>query len=166
MLGDFIMKIPNDNAVRAATAHEGLAGLFTLAALLGHLMDEGLAEHGLTRARGEVLWTLHHQGAMTQRELSKALDCSPPNVTGLLDALEAAGFVARQPHPTDRRATLVTLTELGTRTVSAWSTRYDEFAATLFADVATPELSSFVTGLNRVLAQLRDAVPARPADTG
>jgi hypothetical protein len=60
----------------------------------------------------------------------------------------------------------VTLTELGTRTVSAWSTGYDEFAATLFADVATPELSSFVTGLNRVLARLRDTVPARPADTG
>jgi DNA-binding MarR family transcriptional regulator len=42
---------------------------------------------------------------MTQRELSQALDC-PPNVTGLLDTLEASAFVARQPHPTDRRATL------------------------------------------------------------
>jgi DNA-binding MarR family transcriptional regulator len=106
------------------------------------------------------------RGAMTQRELSQALDCSPPNVTGLLDALEAAGSVTRQPHPTDRRAALVGLTERGTRTVSSWSTENDEFAATLFADLETQELASFVTGLDRVLAQLRNAVPTRAADTG
>jgi DNA-binding MarR family transcriptional regulator len=82
----------------------------TLAALLGHAMDQGLAERGLTRARGEVIWILHHQGAMTQRELGDVLDCSAPNVTGLLDALESAGFVAREAHPTDRRKTLVALT--------------------------------------------------------
>jgi hypothetical protein len=29
-----------------------------------------------------------------------------------------------------------------------------------------PELGSFVTGLNCVLARLRDAVPTRAADTG
>ncbi len=31
------------------------------------------------------------------------------------DALQAGGFVERRLHPSDRRATLVTLTELGTR---------------------------------------------------
>jgi DNA-binding MarR family transcriptional regulator len=161
------MKQPNNrDATRDAAAGEGLAGLFTLAALLGHSMDQGLAERGLTRARGEVIWILHHRGAMTQRQLSEALDCSPPNVTGLLDALETAGFVRREPHPTDRRATLVNLTELGTSTAAAWTTSYGEFAATLFADLATPELTSFVAGLDRVLRRLRDAVPTRAADTG
>lgn len=32
------------------------------------------------------------------------------------DALQAGGFVERRLHPSDRRATLVTLTELGTPT--------------------------------------------------
>jgi DNA-binding MarR family transcriptional regulator len=161
------MKEPNnDVGVRSAAAGEGLAGLFTLAALLGHAMDQGLAERGLTRARGEVIWTLQHRGGMTQRELSQALDCSAPNVTGLLDALQAAGFVTRGPHPTDRRATLVELTELGKRTASEWSAGAHEFATTLFADLATPQLTDFVSALNRVLAQLRAAVPTRPGDTG
>ncbi|MEN3610618.1 MarR family transcriptional regulator [Plantactinospora sp. ZYX-F-223] len=44
-------------------------------------------------------------------ELSQALKCTPRNVTGLVDALEAAGFVARSAHPTDRRATVVSLTQ-------------------------------------------------------
>jgi hypothetical protein len=113
------MKVPNDDGgIRSAAAGEGLAGLFTLAALLGHAMDQGLAERGLTRARGEVIWTL------------------------------------------------VELTELGTRTASEWGAGYHEFAATLFADLATPQLTDFVSALSRVLAQLRDAVPTRPGDTG
>jgi DNA-binding MarR family transcriptional regulator len=140
-------------------------GLFTLAALLGHAMDEGLAELGLSRARGEVIWTLHHHGAMNQRQLGQALNCSAPNVTGLLDALEVAGFVTRAPHPSDRRKTLVQLTDRGTATATAWSAGHDELAATLFADLKTPELAAFVAGLDRVLARLADAVPTRPADT-
>jgi DNA-binding MarR family transcriptional regulator len=129
-------------------------------------MDGGLAELGLSRARGEVIWTLHHQGAMTQRQLGQALKCSAPNVTGLLDALESAGFVARGAHPDDRRKTLVQLTERGAATATAWSAGHDEFAATLFADLKTPELTAFVAGLERVLARLAEAVPTRPADTG
>jgi DNA-binding MarR family transcriptional regulator len=129
-------------------------------------MDSGLAELGLSRARGEVIWTLHHQGAMTQRQLGQALNCSAPNVTGLLDALATAGFVTRAAHPDDRRKTLVQLTERGTATASAWTAGRDEFAAMLFADLETPELAAFVAGLDRVLARLADAVPPRPADTG
>ncbi len=151
---------------RDAAAHEGLAGLFTLAALLGDSMDQGLAEHGLTRARGEVMWTLHHRGAMTQRELSQALRCSPRNVTGLLDALQSAGFVTRNPHPSDRRATLADLTERGSATVTAWSTEYEQFAAALFTDLATPELTGFVSALNRVLVRLADATSGQTVEQG
>jgi DNA-binding MarR family transcriptional regulator len=160
------MKQPhNDVPRRSEVAHDGLAGLFTLAALLGDSMDHGLAEHGLTRARGEVIWTLHHQGPMTQRELSQALRCSPRNVTGLLDALQTAGYVTRDAHPTDRRATLVNLTDRGNTTVSAWSAAYDQLATSLFTDLSTPELSAFVSALDRVLARLSDAKQTRSAGT-
>jgi DNA-binding MarR family transcriptional regulator len=35
-------------------------------------------------------------------------------VTNIVDRLQADGFVRRIPHPTDRRATLVEITETGT----------------------------------------------------
>ncbi len=41
---------------------------------------------------------------MTQRALADALQVTPRNVTGLVDALADSGFVERAPHPTDRRA--------------------------------------------------------------
>src|SRR3954470_20186722 len=94
--------------------------LFDLTVVLGDRMNRRLAEHGLTPARAEVVWVLHHGGPRTQRELSQALKCTPRNVTGLVDALEAGGFVARSTPPTDRRATIVSLTERGATLVTGW----------------------------------------------
>ncbi len=64
----------------------------------------------LSSARMRVLWVIHHTGPLTQQSLATHLEVTPRNISGLVDALEATGFVARGPHPTDRRATLVTLT--------------------------------------------------------
>lgn len=49
----------------------------------------------------------------TMRELAAALSADPPYVTLMVDDLEERGFVARRPHPDDRRAKLVELTEAG-----------------------------------------------------
>jgi DNA-binding MarR family transcriptional regulator len=136
----------------AASAAERL---FELAAVLGAAMDGWLAERGLTRARAEVLWRLRHQGPMTQRELSQALRCSPRNVTGLIDALQAGGLVTREAHPTDRRAILATLTARGTATAAEMHARHQQTANSLFADLQPTELTSFASALDRVLARIR-----------
>src|SRR5260370_17154108 len=80
--------------------------VFELAARLGDLMERDLSERGLSTARAEVLFVLHQRGPMVQRELSQALRCTPRHVTGLIDVLEAQGWVARSPHPPDRPPTL------------------------------------------------------------
>jgi DNA-binding MarR family transcriptional regulator len=135
---------------------EASGRLFELAALLGNSIDRGLAEQGLTRARAEVIWRLGRQGPMTQRELSEALRCTPRNVTGLVDALESEELVTRRPHPTDRRATLVTLTKRGGMIASEWQAGYQEQAERLFAGLDAIEVAGFVATLDRVLERLRD----------
>jgi len=137
------------------TADDAMDRLFDLAVVLGDLMNRRLADHGLTPARAEVVWLLHHGGPRTQRELSQALKCTPRNVTGLVDALEAAGFVARNPHPTDRRATVVSLTRRGTTLATGWNRDRDGGTAHLFGDTSATELTTFVTVLDRVLGNLR-----------
>lgn len=139
------------------TADDAMDRLFDLAVVLGDMMNRRLAEHGLTPARAEVIWLLHHGGPRTQRELSQALKCTPRNVTGLVDALEAAGFVARNAHPTDRRATVVSLTERGRTLVTQWHRDRDHGTAQLIGDTSTAELATFVTVLDRVLGNLRAA---------
>jgi DNA-binding MarR family transcriptional regulator len=94
---------------------------------------------------------------MTQRELSQALRCTPRNVTDLVDTLEAAGLVARGPHPTDRRATLVSLTERGQAAAARMQTDYRQFAAELFQDVPAAELAAFVRVVEHTLGRLRES---------
>jgi DNA-binding MarR family transcriptional regulator len=137
-----------------------LERLFDLAVVVGDLMERRLGELGLTPARAEVLWLLNRGGPLTQRELSQTLRCTPRNVTGLVDPLEAAGFVTRNPHPTDRRATLVTLTDHGRAVASRWSAEHREGAGQLFGDVAAADLATFVSILDRVLARFRDQASA------
>jgi DNA-binding MarR family transcriptional regulator len=135
---------------------EAVGRLFELATQLSGPMDRRLAEERLSRARAEIIWRLHQVGPVTQRELSEALRCTPRNVTGLVDALEAGGLVTREPHPTDRRASLVTLTARGRRTASAWQAGYLELAERLFAGVESTEVAGFVATLDRVLERLRE----------
>jgi DNA-binding MarR family transcriptional regulator len=139
------------------TADDAMDRLFDLTVVLGDRMNRRLAEHGLTPARAEVVWVLHHGGPRTQRELSQALKCTPRNVTGLVDALEAGGFVARSTHPTDRRATIVSLTERGATLVTGWHRDRDHGTAHLLGDTSATDLTTFVTVLDRILSNLRSA---------
>ncbi len=63
----------------------------------------------LTPSRIRVLWELAATGPSTQHALATRLEVSPRNITGLVDALEAVGYVIRSPHPSDRRSTIVSL---------------------------------------------------------
>jgi DNA-binding MarR family transcriptional regulator len=151
-----IHKLPSrQEAVGAAFAR-----MFELGVLLTEAMDHGLGEQGLTRSRAEVIWRLHHLGPVTQRVLSDALRCTPRNVTGLVDALGASGHVARRPHPTDRRATLVTLTRRGRATAVAWQRAYQELAARALADLDAADIANLTAALDRVLERLRGTVSA------
>ncbi|MGI8825295.1 MAG: MarR family winged helix-turn-helix transcriptional regulator [Chloroflexota bacterium] len=141
-------------------ADAALGRLMELALLLNKDMAQGLAEYGLTVARAHVLWEVHHRGSMTQRELSQILDVSARNVTGLVDALEADGFVARTPHPTDRRATLVTLAERGRDAAARMGAEEKEFALQLFDHVPDAELTGFIATLDGVIERLRAVVAA------
>ena len=131
--------------------------LFDLAVVLGEVMNRRLAEHGLTPARAEVLWVLHRTGPRTQRELSKVLKCTPRNVTGLVDALEQAGFVERTAHPSDRRAIVVRLSEPGRSLIEEWGTDREHGTAQLLGGIPIEELAVFSAVLDQVLGRLRAA---------
>jgi DNA-binding MarR family transcriptional regulator len=132
--------------------------LWSLAVLLSGSMQAGLAERGLTLARASVLWHLQRAGSSTQHSLSRALRVTPRNITGLVDALEADGLVARTAHPSDRRSTLVALTEKGATLTQSLKRDQDQGAQYLLGDVTPAELTTFSRVVDRLLAALRSAV--------
>lgn len=149
----------------AAGPVTALDTLFELAARLGELMYQDLGERGLSPARAEAMMVLHQGGPMVQRRLSESLRCTPRHVTTLVDALEAEGWVERRPHPTDRRATLVVLTDEGATEATRMDAGRHEAARALFGDASRADLATFVAVANRVLQRIGAATAATPTAT-
>jgi DNA-binding MarR family transcriptional regulator len=156
-----VKRLHNEVAARADVvadvgelASRAMDQLFEVAVVLGDAMAHGLGAQGLTTARAELIWRLHEAGPMTQRQLSQVLRCTPRNVTGLVDALESAGYVNRGPHPTDRRASMVALTEEGRAMAAAWHASRQRGSDALFAGMPRSRLAQFVGTLDTILARL------------
>ncbi|HEX2177423.1 MAG TPA: MarR family transcriptional regulator [Nocardioidaceae bacterium] len=144
---------------------EALDRVLELAVLVNEDMTQSLAAQGLTASRTHLLWELFHRGPSTQRVLAEALKVSPRNVTGLVDGLVVTGFVTREPHPTDRRATLVTLTHHGSSVMVEMKAGQQEFAELLFGDMPAGQLDDLTKGLGVVVERLRGLVTTQPETT-
>jgi DNA-binding MarR family transcriptional regulator len=83
-----------------AKAHRNLAGSL-------------LADLGLAAGQQFVLMLLWEASPRTQSELTRQLMIEPPTTAKMLARLESAGFITRARSETDRRAVLVSLTDLG-----------------------------------------------------
>lgn len=133
--------------------------LLELAILMNDDMTESLARDGLTVSRAHLLWELYQRGPSNQRVLAEAMSVSPRSVTGLVDALVATGFVTREPHPTDRRAWLVSFTEHGASMAKAMDEGREQYAELLFTGMSDAQFDGLAEGLDIVLARLREALP-------
>jgi DNA-binding MarR family transcriptional regulator len=117
-------------------------------------------QSGLTTSRVHVLWVLGEVGPCAQHSLAEALGVTPRTVTGLVDGLVASGHVTREPHPTDRRATLVTPTGLGDLTISDLQESHRALAQQLFAAVPAERLAAFTSTLDETIATFQALMEA------
>jgi DNA-binding MarR family transcriptional regulator len=128
--------------------------VFELASVVSESMRRDLSERGLTTSKAEVLHVLGLRGPLLQRELSQALRRTPRHVTSLIDSLEEQGWVARGPHPTDRRAVLVRLTDRGAATAAEMAERRRRAALAWLGDTTPAELRAFVAVADRIIPQV------------
>jgi DNA-binding MarR family transcriptional regulator len=90
--------------IRSVTHQPDL--LFLLHDLARHLRleaDRRARCHGLTRAQWVILFWLHRQPGLSQKELAEILEVEPITVARLIDRLEEHGMVERRSDPGDRR---------------------------------------------------------------
>ncbi len=74
---------------------------------------ERMAVYDLKVVDFSVLSLVAHNPGITSRQLCATLDVLPPNMVGLIAALERRGLIERRPHPSDGRAMGVHLTPEG-----------------------------------------------------
>ena len=89
--------------------------------ILQATVDDRLKPHGLSFARYEalVLLSFSQRGSLPMRMMGERLQLHPTSITNIVDRLESDGLARRLPHPSDRRTTLVELTDAGRERLTA-----------------------------------------------
>jgi DNA-binding MarR family transcriptional regulator len=120
----------------ALLAHGLRPSVMRLARRLRQMRDDSV---GLNSNQLSAMSVLLNSGDLLMGELAAAEKMQPPSMTRIINGLEARGFVARRPHPDDRRQCLVTLSDEGRKILLANRRRRDEWLAIRIAQLAPAE---------------------------
>lgn len=115
-------------------------------------MRDALAPLDLAPSHSRALGTLLRHGPMRLGALSEHLHIAPRTATELVDALEQRGLAAREPDPSDRRATIASATDDGKHVMFEARRASMRQADHLFDRLSATDRAD----LARILRKLRD----------
>jgi len=132
--------------------------LFWLLRRALHTMRRDVRERvDLTPSRHRLLRVVAREEPQRQTALAVALDVVPRSITSLVDDLERAGLVERRPDPTDRRATLVAVTDEGRAVLAEADRERRRHAEELLARLDPGEQADLLRLLHRLVDDPGDA---------
>jgi len=97
----------------------------------------------LTGPRLRLLSTVAEAGKIRMNELAVKLGIKARTVTDFVDALEQDKLLIRLPDPTDRRATLIQLTELAQSTIEQALAYQDKIADSVLENLSAEQRKQF-----------------------
>lgn len=104
------MRVELDRAVsRKLRAHIGAEALADLRRVL--IADEAEGNLGFSAGQFPILIELWNEEGLTQRQLLDRVDVEQATMANTLARMERDGLIERRPHPQDRRAQLIFLTD-------------------------------------------------------
>lgn len=120
------------------------------------LLQPFFAGLGFTPGQGQprILVLLSEQDGMTQRELSDSCAIDVTTLSRTLDRMEEAGFITREPHPDNRRAFLIRITELGKEKAEASRHGFQKIDDLIWQGFSKQEMESLLEKLQKVKANL------------
>jgi DNA-binding MarR family transcriptional regulator len=74
---------------------------------------ERMSVYDLRPVDFSVLSLITHNPGISSRQLCSALNILPPNLVGMINALEKRALILRKPHPSDGRIVGLHLTDVG-----------------------------------------------------
>jgi len=144
--------------VRPKTGVDAVDAIIYAAHRVRTAADAALREHGLSLPGLKLLKALG-DGDRSMRQISQALHVSPRTITDMIDGLEARGLVARHPHPSDRRITLLHLTDAGAGELARASTTSERVAAAAIGALDEDEQHTLRSLLERICVAEGEPVP-------
>ena len=118
------------------------------------VIDRALKPLGITRSQWWVLAFLSRRDGMTQTALAADLDLTKVAIGGLIDRMEAAGYVERRTDKRDARARRVMLTRAGQRLIATIRESVDAAERAILADLSEAELDAAALALVKIKGTL------------
>jgi DNA-binding MarR family transcriptional regulator len=97
-----------------------------------------------------VLSLVRHNPGITSRQLCGALGILPPNLVGMVNALEKRELIERHPHPRDGRAMGLHLTARGDKLMRDAEKTAADLEADFASRLSAPELRTLIALLKKV----------------
>jgi len=117
----------------------------------GSLFSQAIAARvGISASDFECLDLVILEGAVTPGRLAEASGLTTGAITGVIDRLERAGFVRRDPDPTDRRRVLVRAVPDGVRVIGPYYKSLVTQLGVILDDLDTGELARLLALYTRV----------------
>jgi len=114
------------------------------------LLNQQLIKSGLTFPQYRVIRTLGKFGAMPMNKLGEHMLVTPPNITGIIDRLEARGYIERKESGTDRRIAIMRLTRKGQILHRQTSVRHRKLVSRIMKIMGREELTRLTSLLQRI----------------
>jgi len=127
-------------------------------------IDQRAREHGMTRAQWALLTRLERQEGMTQAEMAEVLEIQPISLVRLIDRLHEQRLVERRPHPSDRRANRLYLTDKGRAMIIQLAPLGRQVSGDVLASFDEDEVAELLMQLMRIKDNIRNATGLRAAN--
>lgn len=129
--------------------------LYPLARALIAAESPVLARHGISMWGYVVLNALEDSPARTQAALAQAIGADKTRIIAILDELQRAGLISREPDPADRRVRLLAITPAGRQVRAAAQAAIQANEDRILARLSPADRQAFlrVAGLLSALPQ-------------
>ena len=120
---------------------------------------------GLSMARTKVLSKLHELGPTRQNVLAAEFGLSPHSITDIVDGLERLGLAERRGDPTDRRAKLVAITDVGEASLDVANATRERLLKHIFGGLSEADRETFLRLLDTLDEAAQQLITANENQT-
>lgn len=124
----------------------------------GRIFSKKLKKYGIEigPGQGRIIFALWHEDGIPISELAKRTALGKSTLTDLLDRLVDAGLLVRENHSSDRRVTLIRLTDSARKMQDKYEQVSKEMTDLFYQEFTSDEIDNFEAYLHRLLANLED----------
>lgn len=120
--------------------------------LIGKQAQSMYAEYDLNRAQSGILFILHQEESMSQKDLAKRMNVTPPSITSMIKKMEQQGYITRKVDEQDQRVMRLTLADKGKEKIDYVIKTAEKMDEKVFEGMSAEEKMLF----RRLLLQIID----------